>query len=424
MCFYKLSFANSKNPNMKGKFLTALLFIIIGAGITYSYGQGTATIPIKKYNRMLISSGGGARGAWGVGLVEALLQKHPGGYDAVFGTSTGSLMAPYILLSNLDRGYLKRLEHIYTSVNQKSIFNVNPFNTDTSNGVVTSTPRIGAVIHALICGKKTFGESKKLRKLIHDNLNQAQIDSIRNGGFYLGVGVCNMVTGTEEIVSNQQVASADSMDNWIWASANEPLWMSYYHVVSPNSGKKGWFVDGGLRDVIPIMQGIAYAIEHNIDTIDVIVNNGKQTIDDNWNPNEKGMKALLGLERILDVYGAGTMAKDTMLGHLLTDLHNCEVNCPSCKPSEEGIDVQSAANAGTSSSEGTTYISIYFMDSTSAAKYRDELAFYPSFMAELLTKGQNYFVDNPKEENVVHLKVSHRRFRHAYPHLFKKDKPR
>ena len=46
--------------------------------------------------RAIVLSGGGAKGAWGVGVVKALMEQDIT-YDIAIGTSTGSLMAPFIL---------------------------------------------------------------------------------------------------------------------------------------------------------------------------------------------------------------------------------------------------------------------------------------------------------------------------------------
>ena len=63
-------------------------------------------------------SGGGAKGAWGVGLLKALIEQGKS-YDTVIGTSTGSLMGPLVMAGRMDE-----LERAYTSVNQDKIFNM------------------------------------------------------------------------------------------------------------------------------------------------------------------------------------------------------------------------------------------------------------------------------------------------------------
>ena len=75
----------------------------------------------KPGNRILVVSGGGARGAWGVGVVSSFY-KTSGGYKAVFGTSTGSLMAAFILLQQFDE--LDGLSmHLYPNPVKNRYFN-------------------------------------------------------------------------------------------------------------------------------------------------------------------------------------------------------------------------------------------------------------------------------------------------------------
>src|SRR5258706_14547762 len=90
----------------------------------------------KPGNKILVVSGGGARGAWGVGVAKSLYNIQ-GGYRAVFGTSTGSLMAPLILLQRFDS-----LASYYTSVTQESIFSRNPFKVKKINGTVTTQLKV------------------------------------------------------------------------------------------------------------------------------------------------------------------------------------------------------------------------------------------------------------------------------------------
>ena len=69
--------------------------------------------------RIAVISGGGAHGAFTVGKLSKLNLD----YDIVLGVSTGALMAPLIGLKQFSL-----LKQAYTSVDNKKIYNVNPFN--------------------------------------------------------------------------------------------------------------------------------------------------------------------------------------------------------------------------------------------------------------------------------------------------------
>ena len=61
-------------------------------------------------------------GAWGGGVAESLHTKKNFNYDLAIGTSTGSLLVPFVITKNFEKA-----KESFTGVTQKSIFNVNPF---------------------------------------------------------------------------------------------------------------------------------------------------------------------------------------------------------------------------------------------------------------------------------------------------------
>ena len=61
--------------------------------------------------RALITSGGGAKGAFTVGALNALAERGINSYDIISGTSTGAMLAALSVL-----GMFSELEDIYLSV--------------------------------------------------------------------------------------------------------------------------------------------------------------------------------------------------------------------------------------------------------------------------------------------------------------------
>jgi NTE family protein len=327
-------------------------------------------------NKVLIISGGGARGAWGVGVVENLIQTS-GGYNAVFGTSTGSLTAPLTLLAK-DTG---RMAFIYTHVTKDSVFNVDPFKTTETytNGLptVTTTMRAGNAIFRLLFGKESMGETKPLLNLIHHNFTSARFDSIKNYyHVHLNVAVTNMVAGHAEIKSSDDYNYSDMCD-WIWASANEPIWMSYLHK------NDSIYSDGGVAEVIPVVEGLNYAFQKGMDTVDVVINNSTQGVDNNW--SGKG-SWLNGLERIVDIMPTAISNDDMTIGVLMTQLHDVQ----------DGNGWHKAPNDGPASgkkfdghSNHIVVLRVYSMPDSIASHYRDELGFFADAMAILLNDGRH-----------------------------------
>lgn len=356
--------------------------------------QNNLSVKNSSRTRILVSSGGGARGAWGVGVAEALMNKYNCKYNVVFGTSTGSLMAPFILLNKMTA-----LETAYTSVTEDSIFSVKPFNVSLTNNVVTTTIKpVRAVWRLLFKKYKTIGETENLHKLIQRWFTRADFDSLRKQNLYLAVAVTNMKTGDIEIMNSNAPKKAlykdgkidewKDMCNWIWASACEPLFMSYYNYISYDKKDTAYYVDGGVRDVVPLMQGInyakQYARENNIDTVDVdvIINNGRTTISKTWTTEGRWINGLL---RILDVYDAGTVNKDIIMGSLYAKYHDLYAESKTVKKGNE--------------KESIIILHLYFMNQALAETYSDELGFFASKMKELLENGQHYFDADKLEKN-------------------------
>ncbi|HLW33038.1 MAG TPA: patatin-like phospholipase family protein, partial [Aequorivita sp.] len=112
--------------------------------------------------RALVISGGGSKGAFAGGVAQYLIDEMNLDYDLFVGTSTGSL-----LISHLALDKVSKIKTAFTSVNQNSIFSSCPFTIkrDKFGGQQIGINHI-TVLKNFIKGKKTFGESFNLRKLI------------------------------------------------------------------------------------------------------------------------------------------------------------------------------------------------------------------------------------------------------------------
>ena len=67
--------------------------------------------------RALVISGGGSKGAFAVGILKRLFNEYPNlDFDILVGTSTGSLMVPYVSI-----GEMKLLEKLYTEQKTEDI---------------------------------------------------------------------------------------------------------------------------------------------------------------------------------------------------------------------------------------------------------------------------------------------------------------
>ncbi|PSR56823.1 hypothetical protein AHMF7605_26660 [Adhaeribacter arboris] len=277
-------------------------FYFIGILIILLFCQNILLAQSPVYNnRILVVGGGGARGAWGAGFAKHLTEKYKGSYKTVYGTSTGSLMAPLIVLNDF-----VTLKTAYTSVTQRSIFNVNPFNRKT--GELKKVP----AFFRLLIGKKTFGESKNLRKLIDQFVSLPQYQQIRNSpdSLHFTVTVVDLKTGKPDYKSSNKIADFEQMKNWMWASGNEPLFMSYY----PKKGPQA-YVDGGVLENVPLKEALRFAIKNaNIQDIDVIINKPIHPLVDTTF-RKRGI--LQGLTRLIDLWSIEIRDDDTLIPQLV-----------------------------------------------------------------------------------------------------------
>jgi len=205
--------------------------------------------------KALVISGGGSKGAFAGGVAEYLLKEKKITYDIFLGTSTGSLMVSHLALGKIDA-----LKKIYTEVNQRSIFNRNPFRILNKNGVTIVNIRHTATVLNFLKGSKTFGESKNLRKLISKNITKDIYDAILKEKKEVIVTVSNFTANRIEYKSIRKYNYEDFCD-WIWGSCNYIPFMS---LLEKNGHQYG---DGGFGCLIPIRE----AIERGAKVIDAII---------------------------------------------------------------------------------------------------------------------------------------------------------
>ena len=205
--------------------------------------------------RALVISGGGSKGAFAGGVAQFLIQDAGKTYDIFVGTSTGSL-----LISHLALGKLNKIKRIYSNVTQSSIFNNCPFVIKKIHGSDEIGINHWNVIRNFIKGKKTFGESENLRKLISESLTKTEFNKLKRGMSDVVITVSNLSLNQVEYKSIKDCSYEDFCD-WIWISANYTPFMSLVR-------KEGCeYADGGLGSIVPIEE----AIKRGATEVDVVV---------------------------------------------------------------------------------------------------------------------------------------------------------
>ena len=204
--------------------------------------------------RALVISGGGSKGAFAGGIAQYLLEVEKQSYDLFLGTSTGSL-----LLSHLALGKVETIKKAFTHVNQSSIFSTNPFIINSKNGVNQIKINHFNVLKNFIRGRKTFGESYNLRRLIEQQITIEDYDILKLSHKEVVVCVANLTGNRVEYKKLKECTYSDFMD-WIWISCN------YVPFMTLATKEDCEYADGGLGCVIPIEKAITLGASH-IDAI-------------------------------------------------------------------------------------------------------------------------------------------------------------
>jgi predicted patatin/cPLA2 family phospholipase len=207
--------------------------------------------------RALVISGGASKGAFAGGIAEFLINDLGRHYDIFSGTSTGSLLIPF-----LAAGEVERIKEVYCNVTQRDIFNVCPFVARKTDGGHRAGFNHLAILSQFIKGRKTLGESKNLLKLIRRTLTPEIFEVIRTGPRQVIATVSNLTNGIVEYKYARD-CSYDDFCEWIWLSSNMIPFMSLVR-------KDGFeYADGGFGNLIPVQEPINIGAKE----LDVIILN-------------------------------------------------------------------------------------------------------------------------------------------------------
>jgi len=205
--------------------------------------------------RALVVSGGGSKGAFAGGVAQYLIEEKGKTYDMFLGTSTGSLLIPHLAVNDIPKVY-----DIFTNVSQSTIFSINPFVQRKKDNREYVTINYFNSMLQFVKRKRTFGESKALRRNILKNFTREEYNKIRATKEDVVVTVSNLSKNRVEYKSIKDFSYEEFCD-WIWISCNYIPFMS----LATRNGFE--YADGGLGCVIPIRE----AIQRGATEVDAIV---------------------------------------------------------------------------------------------------------------------------------------------------------
>ena len=227
----------------------------------------------------IVLSGGGAKGAFQVGVLDELITNRGVKVDIAVGTSTGSIQALAVAQDDIPK-----LLDLWLGITKNSdIYVKKPL------GVV------GGII-----GADSIYDAKGLRKLLKLNANDAKLQST---GKKLRLGVVNLGTGEFRSIDER----VPGIHNWVYASCAMPV---FFDPLKTSDGAQ--WVDGGVRDVTPL----GTALELNPRGV-IVVRAGAKAIP--ATPKSYDNLIEIGL-RAVDILQKEVSANDLATAALINDL--------------------------------------------------------------------------------------------------------
>ena len=171
----------------------------------------------------IVLGGGGAKGAFQVGVLQALIQRKKVNFETAVGTSTGAIQA--------------------AAVAQNDIPALVKFWTDIKGPGDIYRSRGGKLLD-ILTGKPSLYATDALQALLNAAISEQKI---RATGKKLRIRVVNITTGKAVTVAE----NADNLAQWVYASCAMPFVFPPQPSKSPQGEEEQW-VDGGVRDVTPL----------------------------------------------------------------------------------------------------------------------------------------------------------------------------
>jgi NTE family protein len=230
----------------------------------------------ERIKRALVLSGGGAKGAYQLGVLRKWMLEEGRDYDILCGVSVGALNVAVLsqaALGKPEAAFTKLLE-MWDRVENKAIWKH------------WLLPYVG------VLWNRSVFNSEPLHDWVRKELN---MEAIRASEREVRVGVVNINTEGYKLVGQR----SDNFPEFVYASAAFPFFFK------PLLFKGEEWTDGGVRNVTPL----GTAIELGADEIDVIVTSrpGKEG---SWK-SPRWPSALLYMTRFIDI-----MSTEIVLGDL------------------------------------------------------------------------------------------------------------
>jgi predicted acylesterase/phospholipase RssA len=269
----------------------------------------------------LVFSGGGAKGAFGVGVLSHFVEAFPTlRWHVVAGTSTGALIAPLAALGARDRGALGVLREMYLGARQKKIISSN-FGFPTILKAVVDLPE----------GVYNF---RPLKELVKEVMDDARLAQLAASDVACVLNAVNLQTG--HLVLCTQDAHRERIERWFIDRGEAQVSFLGYDrfrramrassavpaAVDPIGeknalGDEEQLVDGGVLDIAPLRAAIAAGATH---VVTVLMSPRLSSADAKYRDN-----LLQVATRSVDLLTDEILRNDVETAELVTRLHELAI---------------------------------------------------------------------------------------------------
>lgn len=182
---------------------------------------------IERPKRALVLSGGGARGAYEVGVLKALREQEIE-YDLAFGTSIGGINAAFYVQGKIDR-----MEELWTSLKATDIFRF---------------PNIEQIRSIIRGSRWGLFDTSPLEELLYREMNLQKFKSSPTKVGFLTTDLCTLET---RMVTSDDINSHRELIDILMASSALPILFPARTLFG-----EGFWIDGGLVRNTPIQTAI------------------------------------------------------------------------------------------------------------------------------------------------------------------------
>jgi NTE family protein len=172
----------------------------------------------------VVLSGGGAKGAFQVGVLDELIRAKGVKFDIFAGVSTGAIQA------------------LGGAMNDMAGL-VNEWTAITGNGSIYKKRPLGA--GGALFGADSVYDAKPLKTKLNAYADPAKLRAARRK---LMVGVVNLATGVYQDVDGAN----PNIGDWVYASCAQPPFFQPLVTQNPATGVKEQWMDGGVRNITPL----------------------------------------------------------------------------------------------------------------------------------------------------------------------------